>query len=176
MKTLPRYCLLLLASLALTACGGLQNRQVMGDRSLTPLKVAQALPEDNTLVVEWGGVIVETRNLESTTEIQVIAYPLRKNGKPDLDDPPVGRFIAISEGYLESADYSKGRTLTLSGTLLGLRKDKVGEADYTFPLLKPLEIELWPPEKPTEPKSRWHFGIGVGTGGSRGSIGVGIGL
>lgn len=148
----------------------------MGDRTISPREAVRDIPQDEALVLEWGGVIVETLNKENSTEIQIIAYPLQDNGKPDLDAPPAGRFIAIQQGYLETADYRQGRRITLSGTLLGLRDGKVGEADYRFPLVNPNEMQLWPQEASAEPKSRWHFGIGVGSGGSRGSIGVGIGL
>lgn len=169
-------CLLMLC-LILSACSGsMQSRPIMGDRSISPLEAAQEIPQDKSVVVEWGGVIVETHNKESSTEVQVIAYPLKDNGRPDLDAPPTGRFIAVSPGYLETADYTKERTITLSGTLLGLRQGKVGEADYSFPLLNPNEMQLWPLESASKPKSRWRFGIGVGTGGSRGSIGIGLGL
>jgi len=164
--------------LLLPACSGsMQSRPVMGDRAITPQLAVQEITKLGALVVEWGGVIVETHNLETSSEIQIIAYPLQDNGKPDLDEPPGGRFIAVSPDYVESADYRKGRSITLSGALLGIRQGKVGLADYEFPLLQPNEMQLWPLPSKSESSSRWHFGFGVGSGGrSRGSIGIGIGL
>ncbi len=169
---------LLLLCLLLVACSGsMPSRPIMGDRSISPQAAAEEITRTESLVIEWGGVIVETQNLEASSEIQIIAYPLRDNGKPDLDEPPIGRFIAINQGYLEYADYRKGRTITLSGSVAGIRQGKVGEADYSFPLLEPVEMQLWPLETASESQSRWRFGIGVGSGGrSHGSIGIGIGL
>ena len=155
----------------------MQSRPVMGERSISPREVAQDITQIKSVVVEWGGVIVETSNLETSTEIQIIAYPLKDNGRPDLDESPTGRFIAASQGYLETADYTKGRRITLSGTVSGIRQGKVGEADYTFPLVTPKELQLWPSQTTSNSKTRLHFGFGAGSGGrSGGSIGIGIGL
>ncbi len=170
--TLTVLCLLL------SACSGsMQTRPVMGDRSISPAEAAQDITRLKSVVVEWGGVIVETHNLETSSEIQIIAYPLEDDGKPDLDKPPSGRFIAVSQGYRESVDYKKGRTITLSGAVLGIRQGKVGKADYNFPLVQPNEMQLWPLPSSSDSSSRWHFGFGIGSGGgSHGSIGIGIGL
>jgi outer membrane lipoprotein len=172
-----RFFSWLLICLALAACSSTPSRQVMGKRDITPAQAVKQFDRLKTEVLEWGGVIVESRNLEETTEIQIIAYPLQKSGRPDLDKAPISRFIAVSPGYLETADYSKGRSITLSGTLLGIRDGKVGDADYRFPLIKPNEMQLWPVETSTETDPRVRFGIGVGTGvRTHGSIGIGIGF
>lgn len=173
-----RFTRLLLLCLILSACSGsMQSRPVMGERSISPGKAAQDITQLKSVVIEWGGVIVETTNLETSTEIQILAYPLKENGQPNLNESPTGRFIAASQGYLESADYTKGRSITLSGTVSGIRQGKVGKADYSFPLVDPDEMQLWPVQTTPDSKSRLHFGIGLGSGGrSSGSIGIGIGL
>lgn len=71
-----------------------------------------------------GGVIVGLENLKQSTELQIIAYPLARNGRPDTDEPPVGRFIAVSAGYLESGDYARGRQVTVTGEIDRLREEK----------------------------------------------------
>ena len=124
-----------------------------------------------------AGVIVEPVNLESTTELQIIAYPLQRNGKPDLAQSPNGRFIAKIDGYLEPADYAPGRRVTVSGRVAEIRQGKVGEADYLFPVVQPDSLNLWPVESQSSGRSRLHFGIGVGSGGrTGGSVGVGVGF
>lgn len=167
----------LLLCLLVVACSSTPSRKVMGERDITPEKAVQEFEQLKQTTIEWGGVIVEAKNLEDATEIQIIAYPLTKNGQPNLDKSPTGRFFAVNPGYLETADYAKGRSITLSGTLLEIREGKVGEADYRFPLLKPNEMQLWPIEIETNTEPRMHFGIGVGTGvRTHGSIGIGIGF
>jgi outer membrane lipoprotein len=148
----------------------------MGDRSLSPSEAAvqSALP---TRVLEWGGVIVDTHNLAQRTELQVIGYPLGRSGRPDLDATPVGRFITVSPGFLEPEEYRRGRQITLSGRIAGIRQGSVGEADYLFPVIESDEIHLWPLEGASSGRTSIHFGIGTGFGvGSQGSIGIGLGF
>lgn len=172
-----RFISLLLLGLILSACSSTLERPVKGDRTITPKEVAQDSKLAKAGVVEWGGVIVEPRNLEATTEFQIIAYPLRQSGRPDLDKSPTGRFIAVSPGYLETGDYAKGRQVTLSGRIAEIRPGKVGEADYEFPIIESDDIHLWPIESNTRSKSSVRFGLGVGSGGrSGGSIGIGVGF
>lgn len=148
----------------------------MGERSPSPSEVAavSALP---AAVLEWGGVIVDTQNLPERTELQVIAYPLGRSGRPNLDEAPMGRFIAVTPGYLETAEYHKGRQVTLSGKVSGIRQGSVGEAEYLFPIIETAEIQLWPLEAGKAGRTSIHFGIGTGFGvGSGGSIGIGVGF
>jgi len=170
-------CLTLMFLLLLSACSTTVQRPVMGERDVTPRMALQDPDSLQSKVLEWGGAIVESRNLPDTTELQILAYPLTKNGRPDLDESPTGRFIAVAKGYLEPADYQTGRQVTLSGTLDGIRKGKVGEADYLFPVLRLNELMLWPQPSGSTPRTGVHFGFGAGSGGwSGGSIGIGIGF
>lgn len=174
MKSIIPICL----ALMLSACNGsIETRPVMGDRSITPKEATHGWQELNETIIEWGGTLVDWHNLETTSEFQIIAYPLKKNGLPDLRAPPNGRFIASLEGYVETAEYTKGQRVTLSGRITGIRRGKVGEADYGFPLLQSDTMQLWPLESTSRSNSRINFGLGVGSGGhSRGSIGIGFGF
>ena len=169
--------LLLLIVLGLSACSSTVKRPVMGERDITPIMAVQDPARLQTTVLEWGGVIVDSKNLPDTTEFQILAYPLRKSGQPNLDKNPSGRFIAVVKGYLETADYQRGRQLTLSGRLKGIRPGKVGEAAYQFPVVEVNELILWPITSESSPRTGVHFGFGAGSGGwSGGSIGIGIGF
>ena len=171
-----RYLLPMLL-LLLSACSTTVQRPVMGERDITPKMAVQDPDRLQDKVIEWGGAIVNVRNLRDTTELQILAYPLRKNGQPDLDKSPAGRFIAVAKGYLETADYKPGRQVTMSGRLKAIRRGKVGEADYLFPVLELNELLLWPLPSESTPRTGVHFGFGAGSGGwSGGSIGIGIGF
>lgn len=168
---LVRLCLL---ALFLTACASTP----MGSKSetepkLTPKQVITHIEKYQSEIIHWGGTIVNTSNKKTTTEIEIIAYHLKDNGRPDLGSPPLGRFIAIQEGYLEVADYAADKQVSLTGTIIDIRKGKVGEADYTFPTVSTREIKLLSEE--TKLKPRFNFGIGLGSGG-RSGIGIGIGF
>jgi outer membrane lipoprotein len=145
------------------------------DRSLTPKEAVTSAGAER--VLQWGGVIIETQNLADTTELQILAYPLKSNGKPDVEASPEGRFIAQQAGYLETVDYAKGRHVTVTGSFSQVRSGEVGSSPYEFPLLLADEIVLWPKQQTRKSKPRVNFGFGVGSGGrSWGGVGIGIGF
>lgn len=166
-----------LSLLLLVACSSTPKVADDADRNTTPVQAATADPPLLDQRLQWGGVIVSTQNLPENTELQILAYPLKTNGRPDVTAAPNGRFIAQHPGYLESADYAAGRQLTATGALSEIRQGEVGEAAYRFPILQADELVLWPRESEGETKPRVNFGIGVGSGGrSWGGVGIGVGF
>jgi outer membrane lipoprotein len=171
MRHFPLTVLLFL----LTACASAPTFNTVGvDPLLTPQGVA-AKPQPATgKSVQWGGTIVNTTNLQGSTQIEVLAFPLDSDGRPKRDDTAQGRFILERTGYLEPASYAEGRQVTVVGTVSGTRTGKVGGADYTYPVITARQLHLWSPER-TYGGSSTMFGIGVG-GGSGGSWGSGVGV
>ena len=92
-----------------------------------------------------GGDILSARNLAEGTLLEVLQKPLDATERPVVTDRSEGRFMALCEGYLDPAIYSKGRQITLAGRVIGSRTDTVGEITYVYPLLSCLEVHLWPP-------------------------------
>jgi len=177
MNKRPSPIVIALLLMTLSACTTLESSAPAGNRSISPDQVVRGTFLPSTSPIEWGGVIVGLDNLKQTTELQIIAYPLMRNGQPDTDEAPMGRFIAISEGYLESGDYTRGRRVTVSGTLDSVRNGKIGQADYKFPVLITQQIHLWPKQQVGGSTPSFNFGFGVGSGGSSyGGVGVGIGF
>ena len=169
--------ILVLALLLTAACSSMEPYPASGSRSITPGQVSRQKSAPLATPVEWGGVIVSLENLRNSTELEIIAYPLARNGQPDTDEPPVGRFIAVSGGYLEQADYARGRQVTVSGRIDRLREGKVGQAEYLFPVMLTQELRLWPKAYGSDPTPRFNFGFGIGSGGSTsGGVGIGIGF
>ena len=151
----------------------------VGASGLTPASVG-SLGQGEGAVVTWGGVIADTRNLATETEIETIGYRLDRCGKPTTSGQPVGRFIARQTGFLEPSDYRTGRRITVTGRIAGVRDGQVGEASYRFPLLDDAVVRLWPDEAADDqrgwtPRLTPYLGIGFGSGGF-GGIGGGIGL
>lgn len=131
------------------------------DLNVTPTQATAQIDGVRGRKVQWGGTLISTRNLKDSTELEVLAYPLDDAGRPRLRETALGRFLALQTGYLESADYAPGRLVTIVGRIQGTRAGRVGEADYTYPILAVEQLHLWPkPEEQTEP--RFHFGVGVG--------------
>ena len=166
-----------LALLLLSACASTPKVAKDADRAPPPTQAAAADGAMLNRRLQWGGVIVSSENLTDTTELQILAYPLEADGRPDVAAPPIGRFIAQYPGYLESVDYATGRQVTVTGKLTGNRLGEVGKAPYTFPVLLTEELVLWPQERGSKAKPKVNFGFGVGSGGrSWGGIGIGIGF
>ena len=128
------------------------------NRDLTP---EQAVKEDaRDVQVLWGGVIIKAANTADHTDLTVLYYPLDNSQRPDLDGKPQNRFLVRFPGYLEIVVYSPGREVTILGSLQGVEEGKVGDAQYSFPVVKTDKVHLWP----VGDDSRVHFGVGLGIG------------
>lgn len=158
-----RFIFFLLAVL-LVACATTPPIDTAGvDSTLTPDKALSNIDTARGQRVAWGGVVVNTKNLKDSTEIEVLGYPLAKDGRPNLRAAPQHRFLLVRQGYLESADYRNGRLVSAVGTVASTRKGMVGEAPYVYPVLQADEVYLWPLEEGRgSNNSNVHFGIGVG--------------
>jgi outer membrane lipoprotein len=173
MRHFPLTVLLFL----LTACASGPDFNTMGvDPLLTPRGVT-AKPQPATgKSVQWGGTIVSTANLQNSTQIEVLAYPLDSSGRPNTDRAAQGRFILERSGYLEPASYAAGRQVTVVGTVSGTRTGRVGEADYVYPVVAAKQLHLWPTERSSGGSNSTFFGFGVGGGGGSSGGGVGVGF
>lgn len=152
---------LLIATILLASCSQLPKFNTHGvDWNLLPTQVAADIKTHRGQHVMWGGAILSGKNLKNSTRLEVLAYPLDGDGWPERDQKPLGRFILSQKGYLETADYGKGRIITVVGTVSGVERGKVGDSSYTFPLIQVRQLHLW--EKSDQKTgTRFHFGIGV---------------
>lgn len=154
----------ILTALVLASCASGPDFQAPAEtRDLTPKQAAQAAEVQGETVV-WGGVIVESANLENQTQIEVLSYPLDSSLRPDTDASPTGRFLVLQEGYLETVDYAQGKHLTIKGELTELRTGKVGESAYTYPVVTASNLYLWPEARGRFVDPGVRFGIGIGVG------------
>ncbi|MCU7928595.1 MAG: Slp family lipoprotein [Candidatus Thiodiazotropha sp. (ex Dulcina madagascariensis)] len=169
-----RWLIYLLSLPLLQACSS-QSVISDADRSPTPQDAVSGTPVLESTPLQWGGVIIKTVNLAETTEIQILAYPLKDNGRPDTQALSSGRFIARQSGYLEAADYAVGREVTATGRLSEIRPGRVNQADYKFPVLLCDEVVLWDKSSERRLRPRVRFGFGASSGGGSYS-GVGIGV
>jgi outer membrane lipoprotein len=154
-----RYLILLLMLAGCASTPKFDTSQV--DQSLTPQAVNAEPLESRGKSVLWGGTILDTRNLEDSTQIELLAYPLNSSQRPIQASKPLGRFIIRQTGYLEPATYAQGRLLTVLGSVGDSQLGKVGEASYNYPVIIAEKLQLWTPESESS-KSTFHFGIGIG--------------
>jgi outer membrane lipoprotein len=110
--------------------------------------------------VVWGGMIVEVRNYERYSEIELLAYPLDEKQRPLIDRADQGRFIALLPGYIEANDYPQGRFLSLVGRITGERRSLLRDQPRVWPEVDVDRVFLWPRDF-RQPRGRFSIGIGV---------------
>ena len=131
------------------------------DFALTPINAITEQQNSIGKQVLWGGVILATKNLKTSTQIEVLAYPLDSYHTPQKDKKPLGRFIIRHPGYLEATLYTQGRMLTVVGDIREIEKGKVGESEYNYPVMHSQQLHLWSTDS-NRVKTSLHIGIGVG--------------
>jgi outer membrane lipoprotein len=112
------------------------------------LKVALKDPEAcQGKTILWSGVIISSVNVKDGTMVEVLEKPANMQGRPKDVDESQGRFLTLYPGYLDVAIYSRGRKVTVGGDVQGKKIQRLGEIDYSYPLISAREIHLWPVEK-----------------------------
>ena len=143
-----RVAALIVAAL-FTGCAPADLREV--SKETTPgITVTQVASDPAPFIgkkVLWGGIIVSSENLAKETKLDIVEVPLTTIKKPGNPDLSRGRFIVEHEGFLDTSIYAKGREITVAGKIVGTRKGKIGEMDYTFPVLKGIKLHLWQPRE-----------------------------
>lgn len=107
-------------------------------------------------VIVLSGVILETENMKNGTQLQILQRPAGFRGKPKNVDETGGRFLALDSRYLDAHVFSKGRSVTIAGEVLGKKVLPLGQIEYRYPLISVKEIYLWPAEK-TYPNRSYYY-------------------
>ncbi len=159
LKRIPIALLLLLIS----ACASKPLLDLQGiNRNVTPDDARTDIALHQNENVLWGGIIVASQNLEPGSKLEILAYPLASNLRPNTEQRAYSRFIADYDKYLETVDFAAGRLVTLTGTLIDLQAGKIGDMEYQYPHVNAHEIHLWPLSGEDNPSgSQFHFGFGV---------------
>ena len=116
--------------------------------------------------VIWAGIIIDIKNFDDHTLVEVLQRPADYRGRPKDVDASDGRFLANHDGFLDPMVYSVGREVTVSGTIAGTKVSVIGEYEYTYPVAVITKIKLWPVEPdrnfnyyyyPTYYHNRWRY-------------------
>ena len=163
MHPIVRFALLYsLVPMLIVACAAQSFDIGRADRTVTPREAAERFAMVRDRQIAWGGTVVAVKNLSNGTQLEVLGYPLDDNNRPNTRIDPVGRFIVLHSGYLESVDYKAGRLVTVVGTATETRNGTIGEAKYVYPVVSSKQLHLWPVADPTPSNPNIHFGIGIG--------------
>ena len=151
-----------MAFFAFSGCASIISKQLRKQvaKELTLQVVLKDPDAYRGKTVLWSGVIISSVNLKEGTMIEVLQKPADMQGKPKDVDASEGRFLALYTGYLDVAIYNGGRKVTVAGEVQGKKIQRLGEIDYTYPLISAKEIHLWPVEKKDRvyyPCPYWHY-------------------
>ena len=156
-----------LCSLAVLAgCTPVISPQLMEqvDRTLDYRAVAADPAGARGKTVLLGGTIVQAVPRPGLTEIEVVQKALDSSGAPRLTDRSEGRFLVVSERFLDPAVYSPGRDITVAGEVEAPQTRRIGEVDYRYPVIRAIELHLWrllaPPSYPYPygwPYDGWYW-------------------
>jgi len=127
------------------------------DKGVTPEVLFQNPYEFAGRIVILGGFIVNTETKDEGSYIEVVQNPLDSMGRPEDRDISSGRFLIFVEGYIDIAIYSAGREITVAGEILGRKVQALGEAEYSYLLIRGEELHLIKQRKDFP----IHFGIGI---------------
>jgi len=106
-----------------------------------------------------GGVIVQTRLTSEGSEVEAREVGVNKYGYHRNQDQSQGRFIGIlprEKGILDPIVYEQGRQITLAGEFLEIRRGKIDEMYYDYPVFLMRQIYLFPKEEQYDP-SPWYY-------------------
>ncbi len=101
--------------------------------------------------VRWGGEIALVENFESHTQIEIVARELTSSGRPLVNDPSPGRFVAKIRGFLDPAVYAERRQITVFGIVTGSLSKHIGEYLYDYPAVEVDSHVLWKPLPERDP-------------------------
>lgn len=128
------------------------------DRSLsTEMLFADPDAHRGTTVL-IGGAIVGVRNTKEGSFLEVIEHALDGRGRPRYTDVSLGRFLLLSEEYLDPGIYAEGRPVTAVGEVIGKTVRPLDEIDYSYPLIRTEELHV------IDRGGRFPVGISIGVG------------
>lgn len=131
-------------------------REVDRSISFQELKESPAVYQGKLVVL--GGTILEAKNTSQGTVLEILQKPLDRYDRPKDVDESAGRFLALYKGYLDTAIYRSGRTITMAGKVLGAETRPMGEIEYTYPYLEVSSIFLWKEVRSEERPSVIYYG------------------
>ncbi len=150
--------ILILALTVIIGCAHVISQEVRDevDPEVTPEMLFGSPDAYKGRTVILGGVIINSKNTDEGTLIEVLQKPIDYRGRPANTDISLGRFLVFYEGYLDTAIYSVGRKVTVAGEVLGKRMRPLGELEYPYLFIKSKEVHA------LKPKSDCPVGFSIG--------------
>lgn len=136
---------LIAISLLLGACSTLPPAFEDGNiKHISYARVSEDAQRYKNTRVRWGGVIIDLKNEENFSLMQVQFYPLDFYGRPEIDETSAGHFFIKSAEKLDPKDYAANREIAVVGVIEGKTGPSESHGTTGLPLIKATAIHLWP--------------------------------
>ena len=135
-------------SAVLISCAPVLDRRLMdeGTRKFDLSSLVQTPDAFKDRLFIFGGVVIDTKLTAEGSQIEGLFVPVDRWGYLADSARYAGRFIAVyprSKGMLDPMIYKKGRQISLAADFVEVRKAKIDEMEYTYPVFTIRQIHLW---------------------------------
>jgi outer membrane lipoprotein len=94
-------------------------------------------------MARWGGVIAQVENNAQASIIEVVHYPLKSDGRPNLRKASIGRFKVLIDGFIDPLVFKQERVVSVVGTIGEPIEGMVSEQVYIYPSINATGYYLW---------------------------------
>ncbi|MGM3175427.1 Slp family lipoprotein [Dickeya lacustris] len=138
------YAALLLSVLGLSGCVSLPD-EIRGTSATPQMDLRRVMTEPKVFVGQesrFGGRVVEVRNDANRTRLEIVSLPLDDGGRPELDAPSPGRFIAYINGFVDPVEV-KNQLITVVGPITGAEQGNIGDKPYRYVVVDVRGYKRW---------------------------------
>ncbi len=139
-------------SLLLCSCAPVLSKAYMreGERSVSFASLRENPGQHRGRLFILGGVIVGAKFTEAGSQVEAMQVPVDRYGYFRDRGRSEGRYLALlpkEQGIMDPVVFRRGRRITLAGEFVEIRKGKIDEMEYGYPVFRIKEIYLWPRER-----------------------------
>ena len=154
--------LLFLPGMMLFSCAPVLNRAYMreGSRGVSFQQLRENPGKSRGTLFILGGVIVQTKLTAAGAQIEAMHVTVDSAGHFKDQGYSEGRFLAVLSGegtMLDPEVYHRGRRITLAAQFVELRKGRIDETEYVYPVFAIQQIYLWPKVSPYYPAPSYYY-------------------
>ena len=155
--------LALFAALALSGCVSVPDA-IKGTSPTPQQDLARVMNAPQLYVgqeARFGGKVVNVKNEQGKTRLEIATVPLDEGARPLLGQPSRGRIYADVNTFLDPVDY-RNQLITGVGPITGTAEGKVGDAAYKDMVMQVNGFKRWRVTQqvmmPPQPVDPWFWG------------------
>ncbi|MFW0767104.1 Slp family lipoprotein [Trabulsiella odontotermitis] len=152
-----------LVAIALSGCvtvpDAIQGTSPTPQQDLTRVMAAPSLYVGQE--ARFGGKVVNVRNEQGKTRLEIATVPLDSGARPLLGTASRGRIYADVNGFLDPVDF-RDQLVTVVGPIAGTVDGKIGDTPYKYMMMNVTGYKRWRVVQqvvmPPQPIDPWMWG------------------